>query len=286
MLVITGRSRDIGGFNVSRLLPVAQRRLVGPFIFFDHMGPVDFAPGQGLDVLSHPHIGLATVTYLFAGSILHRDSIGSVQTIRPGDVNWMVAGRGIVHSERTDAEARRAGERLHGVQSWVALPRLEEERAPSFEHFDGSRLPRREENGVALRLIAGTAYGMTAPVSVFSPMFYLDLAFRAGARLALPADHAERAIFIAAGELVIGGAVHRAGTMVALEQNDDATVTASQEARALALGGAPLDGGSRHIEWNFVSSSKARIEEAKADWRAGRFPPVPGETGFVPLPER
>ena len=286
MQVITSRERDIGGFSVNRLLPVAQRRLVGPFIFFDHMGPVDFAPGQGLDVLQHPHIGLATVTYLFAGSILHRDSLGSVQPIRPGDVNWMVAGRGIVHSERTETEARRAGEKLHGVQSWVALPHAEEERAPSFEHVAATRLPSREEEGLALRLIAGTAYGMTAPVPVFSPMFYLDLAFRAGGRLELPKDHAERALFIAAGELAIGGTTHRAGTMVVLDANDAAMVTASGEARALALGGAPLDGGPRHIEWNFVSSSKARIEQAKADWRDGRFPPVPGETGFVPLPGR
>lgn len=283
MLVIKGRERNVGSFNVSRLLPVAQRRLVGPFIFFDHMGPIEFAPGQGVDVPPHPHIGLATVTYLFAGSILHRDSLGSVEMIEPGDVNWMVAGRGIVHSERTDASRRATAHRLHGVQSWVALPLHDEERAPSFDHFAAAQLPRQEENGVALRLVAGRAYGMTAPVPVFSPMFYLDFAFRAGGRIALPRDYAERAIFIAAGELVVGGAVHPAGDMVALEPDEDATVTATQDARALALGGAPLDGGARHIEWNFVSSSRARIEQAKADWRDGRFPAVPNETGFVPL---
>jgi redox-sensitive bicupin YhaK (pirin superfamily) len=285
MLVIKGRDRDIGGFSVSRLLPVAQRRLVGPFIFFDHMGPVDFAPGHGIDVLPHPHIGLATVTYLFAGSIVHRDSLGSVETIQPGDVNWMVAGRGIVHSERTAAEARRAGQRLHGVQSWVALPLPEEERGPSFDHFAAAQLPRRDESGVALRVIAGRAYGLAAPVPVFSPMFYLDLDFRAGGRITLPDDYAERALFIATGELAIGGTVHPAGTMVVLEPDDDATVIAGQGARALALGGAPLDGGPRHIAWNFVSSSNDRIERAKAAWRDGRFPPVPNETGFVPLPE-
>jgi redox-sensitive bicupin YhaK (pirin superfamily) len=284
MLVIKGRDRDIGGFSVSRLLPVAQRRLVGPFIFFDHMGPVDLAPGHGVDVLPHPHIGLATVTYLFSGSMLHRDSLGSVQAIQPGDVNWMVAGRGIVHSERSGAEARKAGQRLHGVQSWVALPLAEEERAPSFDHFAAAQLPRREESGVTLRVIAGHAYGLAAPVPVFAPMFYLDLDFSAGGSIVLPDDYAERAIFIATGELAIGGVVHQAGTMVVLETDDDATVTAGQGARALALGGAPLDGGPRHIEWNFVSSVKARIEQAKADWRDGRFPPVPNETGFVPLP--
>jgi redox-sensitive bicupin YhaK (pirin superfamily) len=283
-LVIKGRDRDLGGFSVNRLLPVAQRRLVGPFVFFDHMGPVDFAPAHGIDVLPHPHIGLATVTYLFAGSLLHRDSLGSVETIEPGDVNWMVAGSGIVHSERTSAEARITGQRLHGVQSWVALPLPEEERRPSFDHFAAMQLPRGEEHGVTLCVIAGRAYGLAAPVPVFSPMFYVDLDFRAGSSIALPDNYTERAIFVAAGELTIGGAVHQAGTMVVLEANENATVTARQGARALALGGAPLDGGPRHIEWNFVSSSKARIEQAKAEWREGRFPPVPNETGFVPLP--
>jgi redox-sensitive bicupin YhaK (pirin superfamily) len=284
MLVIKGRDRDLGGFSVSRLLPMAQCRLVGPFVFFDHMGPVDFAPGHGIDVLPHPHIGLATVTYLFAGSLLHRDSLGSVETIQPGDVNWMVAGSGIVHSERTVAEARMAGQRLHGVQSWVALPLPEEERRPSFDHFAARQMPRHEENGVALCVIAGRAYGLTAPVPVLSPMFYVDLDFRAGSSIALPDGYAERAIFVATGELAIGGTVHQAGAMVVLEASEDATVTARQGARALALGGAALDGGPRHIEWNFVSSSKARIEQAKADWRERRFPPVPNETGYVPLP--
>jgi hypothetical protein len=284
MLVIKGRDRDIGGFTVSRLLPTAQRRLVGPFIFFDHMGPVDFAPRQGVDILPHPHIGLATVTYLFAGSILHRDSLGSVQTIQSGDVNWMVAGRGIVHSERTEPEARVTGHRLHGVQSWVALPIGEEERAPSFDHVAAARLPRRDMDGVALRLIAGEAFGLRSPVPVFSAMFYLDLEFRAGGRITLPEDYRERALFIAEGEIEIGRAVHRAGSMVVVEAEDDATLTARGSARALALGGSPLEGGPRHIEWNFVSSSKARIEQAKADWRAMRFPSVPGEVGFVPLP--
>ncbi len=284
MFVIEGRTRELGGFSVSRLLPVAQRRLVGPFIFFDHLGPVDFAPGLGIDVPPHPHIGLATVTYLFSGSLLHRDSLGSVQAIRPGEVNWMVAGRGIAHSERTAAAERAAGQRLHGVQSWVALPLDEEERAPSFDHFAATQLPRREENGVMLRVIAGRAYGLTAPVPVYVPMFYLDLEFGAGGRIALPDDHAERAIFVAEGALRIGGDVVDAGTMVVLDAGEDATVTADRGARAVALGGAPLDGGPRHIEWNFVSSSKRRIAQAKLDWREGRFSLVPGETEFVPLP--
>lgn len=285
MMVIKGRRRDLGeGFAVSRLLPVAQRRLVGPFIFFDHMGPIALGPGHGIDVRPHPHIGLATVTYLFAGSMLHRDSLGSVQAIEPGDLNWMVAGRGIVHSERTGPAARAAGQVLHGIQSWVALPLAEGERAPSFGHFPATLLPRRAQNGVALRVIAGSAYGLQAPVPVFSAMFYLDLAFSPGATIALPQEHAERAVFIAEAELDIGGQTQGAGTMVVLDADENATVTARQSARALALGGAPLDGGARHIDWNFVASSKERIERAKTDWRERRFPSIPGETEFVPLP--
>lgn len=285
MFVINGRKRDLGdGFTVSRMLPVAQRRLVGPFIFFDHMGPIDFAPGNGVDVRPHPHIGLATVTYLFAGSILHRDSLGSVQAIEPGDVNWMVAGRGIVHSERTDPRQRAIGQRLHGVQSWVALPLSEEERAPSFDHFPASALPTTEKDGVVVRVIAGQAFGLSSPVPVFSPTLYLDLDLRAGGDIALPDDYAERAVFIAEGALQIGGEVHGPDTMVAFDAGERAMLSARQKTRALALGGAPLDGGARYIDWNFVSSAQERIERAKADWRAQRFPPVPGESDFIPLP--
>jgi redox-sensitive bicupin YhaK (pirin superfamily) len=285
MFVINGRKRDLGdGFTVSRLLPVAQRRLIGPFVFFDHMGPIGFAPGNGIDVRPHPHIGLATVTYLFAGSIMHRDNLGSVQRIEPGDVNWMVAGRGIVHSERTDASERKAGQRLHGVQSWVALPLAEEETAPGFVHIAAKDLPVRDQDGVFLRVIAGHAFGLKAPVPVLSPTLYLDLDFREGGTLALSDEHAERAIFIAEGSLEINGMVMEADTMVVFDQGEPVVLTARDPTRALALGGATLDGGPRHIEWNFVSSRKERIETAKADWRAQRFGPVPGESDFIPLP--
>ena len=233
MVVISGRKRDLGdGFMVSRLLPVTQRRLIGPFAFFDHMGPVDFARGQGLDVRPHPHIGLATVTYLFAGAILHRDSLGSVQRIEPGDVNWMVAGRGIVHSERTDQAEREAGQRLHGIQSWVALPLAEEETAPSFVHVAGKDLPERETDGVRLRVIAGNAFGLTAPVPVLSPTLYLDLDFRSGGTIVLPDEHAERAVFIASGTLAINGATHGADTMVVFDPRERAVLTADAPARA------------------------------------------------------
>jgi redox-sensitive bicupin YhaK (pirin superfamily) len=253
-------------------------------VFFDHMGPAQFAPGQGLDVRPHPHIGLATVTYLFEGEIMHRDSLGVVQPIRPGDVNWMVAGRGIVHSERTRPELRQTGAGLHGIQSWFALPRSHEETEPSFRHHPASSLPEIEKPGVRLRLIAGKAFGAEAPPQTFAPMFYLDAQLGDGATLPLPEDYEERAIYVAIGAVVLDGTVYESGSMLVLKPDSRPKIVARGPARLMLLGGAPLD-GERHLWWNFVSSSKDRLEQAKADWREGRFDRVTGETEFIPLPE-
>jgi redox-sensitive bicupin YhaK (pirin superfamily) len=283
-LVIEPRSRDLGGFEVGRVLPVAGRRTVGPFIFFDEMGPAAFAPGRGIDVRPHPHIGLATVTYLFEGEIHHRDSLGYHQPIHPGDVNWMTAGRGIVHSERTGPEERARAGRLHGIQSWVALPKAAEETEPAFHHHPGDSLPLVERDGVRMRLIAGAAYGARSPVAVFSDMFYLDAAVPGGAALDLSDEYAERAVYIVSGTIEVAGESHGRGRMLVFAPEVQVTVRAVEPARLMLLGGAAMD-GPRHIWWNFVSSSKDRIEQAKAEWKAGGFPPVPGETEFIPLPE-
>lgn len=284
-LIITPRSRDLGErFMVRRILPYAKRRHVGPFVFFDHMGPAEFAPGQGLDVRPHPHIGLATVTYLFEGEIMHRDSLGVVQPIQPGDVNWMVAGRGIVHSERTRDELRRSGAPLHGIQSWLALPQAHEETAPDFRHHPAASLPEIELPGARMRLIAGAAFGAASPVQIFAPMFYLDAVLDDEAVLPLPEDYEERAIYVAIGMVVLDGEQYEAGSMLVLKPGSGPRITAQGPARLMLLGGAPLD-GERHLWWNFVSSSKERIEQAKADWRAGRFAMVPGDPEFIPLPE-
>ena len=283
-LVIEPRARDLGGFEVRRVLPSARRRLVGPFVFFDEMGPADFAPGTGIDVRPHPHIGLATVTYLFQGEILHRDSLGYEQPIQPGAVNWMTAGRGIVHSERTAPEIRASGTRLHGIQSWVALPREAEETDPAFDHYPAGSLPVIERDGARLTLIAGHAYGARSEVRTHSDMFYLDADLEAGASLALPDEHAERAVYVVGGTISIAGERFVPGRMVVLAPGAAATVTAEEAAKVMLLGGAAIE-GERQIWWNFVSSDPARIERAKADWTAGRFDPVPGETEFIPLPE-
>lgn len=283
-LVIEPKPRDLGGFTVRRVLPQVARRTVGPFVFFDHMGPVAFPPGGGIDVRPHPHIGLATVTYLFEGEIMHRDSLGSVQPIAPGDVNWMVAGSGIAHSERTRDELRQAGTRLHGIQSWVALPEGSEEMAASFVHHPKASLPARDDAGVRLRVIAGSAYGMTSPAAVQSPTLYVDLDLDAGAQIGLPHGHAERALYVAAGRVRIGEREIGEGQMAIFARDADARIEALQASRAMLLGGAPLE-GERHLWWNFVSSSRERIEQAKRDWREGRFGQVPGETEFIPLPE-
>ena len=283
-LVIEGRPRDIGGFSVRRLLPYAKRRMVGPFIFFDHFGPLRFPPGHGLDVRPHPHIGLATVTYLFDGAIVHRDNLPTRQAIRPGDVNWMIAGRGIAHSERTGDEERAAGSALHGIQSWVALPRDREESPPSFRHHPAASLPEIEIRGVRLRVIAGSAFGRTAPVEIFSPTLYVDARMPATAELDLPPEHEERAVYVAEGRITIAGEAQEAGRLVVLAAGTAVAVRAEEASRLMILGGAPLD-GERHIWWNFVHSDPTRIERAKADWAEGRFPKIPGETEFIPLPK-
>ncbi|NWG45742.1 MAG: pirin family protein [Alphaproteobacteria bacterium] len=282
-LLLRPRPRDLGGFSVKRILPSAERRMVGPFIFLDEMGPAVFAPGQGLDVRPHPHIGLATVTYLFEGAIHHRDSLGIDQIIRPGDVNWMTAGRGIVHSERSPAAERKAGQRLHGIQSWVALPEETETTQPDFVHHPQDSLPRIVREGVRLRLIAGTAFGETSPVEVLSELFYLHAELDAGAELTLPREPPERAAYVVHGSIEVDGTRIEAGTLVAFRYGAEARLRAAAASCVMLLGGRPV--GPREIEWNFVASSPALIEQAKADWQAGRFPKVPGdETEFIPLP--
>jgi redox-sensitive bicupin YhaK (pirin superfamily) len=284
--MIDARPRDLGGFEVRRLLPSAARRMVGPFTFFDQMGAVTFPTGQGLDVRPHPHIGLATVTYLFEGEILHRDSLGSQQSILPGDINWMTAGRGIVHSERTPPERRRDGSRLYGLQLWVALPLASEEAAPSFHHYPGTTLPERDHAGVRLRLLAGTAYEMTSPVETLSPLFYADAVMAAGSELALPSGHEERAVYVVQGVLRCGTLRAEAGRMLVFEGEAKPVLAAERVTRVVLMGGAPMD-GKRFIDWNFVSSSQERIAQARSDWQEGRFPKVPGDDAeFMPLPAR
>lgn len=279
---IVPRVRELGdGFTVRRALPSAERRNVGPFVFFDAMGPVTLAPGHGLDVRPHPHIGLATVTYLFAGEIQHRDSLGSVQAIRPGEVNWMTAGRGIVHSERTPSSLRAAGSPLAGIQLWVALPREAEEAPPSFSHH--AVLPTADDDGVRLRVVLGKMAGVASPVVTLSPMICVDAALVQDARLAFPADHEERGVYVVEGEIEIEGVPHAAGEMLVFARGGEPVLRGRSASRVLLFGGAPLD-GPRHVWWNFVSSSKERIAQAAADWQAGRFPAVPGETEFIPLP--
>ncbi len=284
-LLIDARPRDLGGFEVRRVLPSVQRRLVGPWIFFDHMGPAAIAPGTGFDVRPHPHIGLATVTYLFDGRIDHRDSLGSFQSIRPGDVNWMVAGRGIVHSERSDAEARRDGLCIHGIQSWVALPLEHEETEPSFAHHPQSTLPRVERDGAVLDVIAGTAYGERSPAKVLSPTLYVHALLEPGARLPIDDEHEERAIYVVEGGIGLDGRTFAPGTLVVFRPGSKATITCREKTRVMILGGAKLE-GTRTVYWNFVSSSKERIERAKTDWREERFPTIPGDDEErIPLPQ-
>jgi redox-sensitive bicupin YhaK (pirin superfamily) len=283
--IIVPRTRDLGdGFEVRRVLPSVERRSVGPFVFFDQMGPTVLRAGAGLDVRPHPHIGLATVTYLFDGEILHRDSLGTVQPIRPGEVNWMTAGRGIVHSERTPPELRAGGARSFGIQTWVGLPQEQEEVEPFFAHHPAAELPVIEGEGKRVRLIAGALFGSRSPLNLFSEMFYADAELAVAARLELTPEHRERAIYIAEGMVEVGGDGWEAGRLLVFSPGIPVTIGAVAKARLLLLGGEPLD-GPRHLWWNFVSSSTERIEQAKADWREGRFPPVPGETEFIPLPE-
>lgn len=283
---LNGLKRELGdGFSVARVLPQAHQRTVGPFVFFDYFGPVDFAPGKGIDVRPHPHIGLATVTYLFDGSQVHRDSLGNRQEIVPGDVNWMTAGRGIVHSERTGPEVRARGHRMHGIQSWVGLPHAHEESEPSFQHVAKADLPSREADGVKLRVVTGKAYGLASPVQVPMEIFYVDAEMTDGAALALPDDYEERGAMVVGGTVEAGGARHEDGAMILFDKGERATIKALGHARVMLLGGAPLD-GPRHVWWNFVSSSRERIERAKTDWRAMRIGTIPGDDKeFIPLPD-
>ena len=283
--LVIPRTSDLGdGVTVRRALPSAQRRMVGPFVFFDEFGPLVFDAGRGLDVRPHPHIGLATVTYLFAGEIVHRDSLGTVQSIRPAEVNWMTAGRGIVHSERTPPALRAGGAPLAGLQVWVALPKQHEEAEPSFAHHGSEALPVIDADGGRLRVVIGEAFGARSPVEVFAETFYVDVALQSGARVQVPPRYAERAAYIVEGELHIGDARFEAGQLLVFAATRDVVLRAGDRpARAVLFGGEAMD-GPRHIWWNFVSSSKQRIEQAKADWAARRFDDVPGESEFIPLP--
>lgn len=283
-LVIEARKKDLGGFEVGRILPFMRKRMVGPFIFLDHMGPAEFKPGEGVNVRPHPHIGLSTVTYLFEGEIFHRDNLGYAQAIRPGEVNWMTAGSGIVHSERTETQRRALGGRVHGMQAWVALPREAEETAPSFHHHGGEDMPVYEGDGLAARLIAGEAYGATAKVHTHSPLFYVHWELKAGTRAAPPKGHVERAAYVARGAIEVDGRTVPEGAMVVFQRDADAVVTALADSSVMLLGGEPV--GERHIWWNFVHSDKGRIEEAKRDWKAGRMALPNGDAEeFIPLPD-
>ncbi len=283
LLVISAKTRDVGGFAVRRALPAIERRMVGPFVFLDQMGPTRLVPGQGLDVRPHPHIGLSTMTYLFEGEVLHRDSLGTVQMIRPGAMNWMTAGRGIAHSERTPPEGRNGG-MLSGIQIWIALPKPQEEMAPSFLHLEAGALPDIEGEGVAARIIAGEAFGARSPLNAPHPMFCVDASMVPGARLDVTAGYPERALYVAGGEIELAQVRYRQGQLLILPPAETVTVRATSDARVMLLGGEPMD-GPRHIWWNFVSSSKDRIEQAKEDWRRDRFLPVTGETEYIPLPD-
>lgn len=284
--IIEARSHDLGGgFVVARVLPSRQRRMVGPFVFLDHMGPLDLeAPvRRDRDVRPHPHIGLSTVTYLFDGQMTHRDSLGFEQAIQPGALNWMTAGQGITHSERFDG-MRENGGRIEGVQAWVGLPEANEEGAPAFDHYDATVLPVIDADGVKARVIAGSAYGVASPAKTFSPLFYVHADLEPGASLALPDGHPERAAFIASGEVEVAGQCHHANQMLVFGAGDAPAIKAVQPSRVMLLGGEPL--GPRYIWWNFVSSRRDRIEQAAADWKAGRMPlPESDHEEFIPLPD-
>lgn len=284
-IIIEPKARDLGDFEVRRVLPAAKRQMVGPFIFFDHMGPADFVIGRGIDVRPHPHIGLATVTYLYQGSILHRDSLGYSQLITPGAVNWMTAGKGIVHSERSSEDARAHEQRLEGLQLWIALPLEAEETEPAFVHHSAESIPQIELNGARVRVLAGTAYGLTSPVQTLSKLFYLDIALEKNSHFALDVNYTERAIYIVRGTLTLADEDYEAGRMLVLALHSEIMLCAKSEVQLVVIGGEPLE-GPRYAWWNFVSSSRERIELAKAAWKENRFAQVPGETEFIPLPDK
>ncbi len=275
-------NKDLGEFSVGRLLPNAQRQRVGPFIFFDHIGPAEFPPGKGVNVRSHPHIGLATITYLFEGTMLHRDSLGYVQEIRPGEVNWMTAGKGIVHSEKVSADVLANGQRLHGLQTWVALPLEHEETEPRFEHYSRDDIPVVSRDGAEIRVVIGTACDSTSPVQTMSETLYIEIMLEAGASFDLPSAE-ELAVFVISGEVSIEGTQVNPGVLAVLSPDTAASISAATPAHIMVCGGAALE-GERIVWWNFVSSSRERIEQAKQDWREGRFHDVPGEEDFIPLP--
>lgn len=284
--IIAPRVHDLGGgFNVRRAVPSVQARSVGPFVFVDHMGPATFESGTGVDVRPHPHIGLATVTFLWSGAINHKDTLGSEQVIRPGDVNWMTAGRGIAHSERSPVDVRQDQHPLHGMQTWVALPKTDEETAPQFHHHAAATLPQQQRDGILLRVIAGRGYGEESPVRVFSDTFNVAVDLQPEAELTIDDSHAERALYVLEGNAQIDGADIPEKHLVVFERGTRPVLRGRTAIKALLLGGEPLD-APRHMWWNFVSSSKERIEQAKQDWLEGRFGEVPGETEFIPLPER
>lgn len=284
-LIIEPRVHDLGGFQVRRSLPVRERRMVGPFVFFDHMGPATLPPEQPINVRPHPHIGLSTLTWLFEGTIMHRDSLGYVQEIIPGEINWMTAGSGIVHSERSPERLAGKPNSLHGLQIWMALPKPYEETEPSFQHYKADALPRIEDAGVRAVIVAGSAWGKKSPVSVFSETVYVDITLERGATLEIGKEHEERALYLLSGNIEIAGSRYAPGCMLVLHNNNAPIIKALESAHLILLGGASMD-GPRYLWWNFVSSDKERIEQAKADWQEGRFTKVPGdEIEFIPLPD-
>ncbi|NET73596.1 MAG: pirin family protein [Sphaerospermopsis sp. SIO1G2] len=280
--LLTPHIQDLGGFKARRSLPHDQIMMVGPFIFFDHLGPAKFPPGKGVDVRPHPHINLATVTYLFEGVLLHRDSLGSVQEIHPGAVNWMTAGKGIVHSERSPESDRIQASTLHAIQTWVALPEADEETEPTFSHYPKNQIPIWSENGVNVTLIAGESKGKKSPVQTFSPIIYLHLSFTSSGKYILPPEYSERAVYSVTSGITIDGEEIPQHQLAILSPDKEIEITAPDSAYCMVIGGEPL--GTRHKWWNFVSSNLARIEQAKEDWRLNKFPQVPNETEFIPLP--
>ncbi len=282
-LVIEPRERDLGEFTVRRVLPAGRRNMVGPFIFFDHMGPAVFPPGLGISVRPHPHIGIATITYLFEGEIMHRDSLGYEQPIKPGAVNLMTAGRGIVHSERAGDDLDETS-KLHGIQSWIALPDEEEEREPAFKHFPSDALPELDVDGNTVRIIMGSCFGETSPVTTYSDTLYFECVMPAGGKITVPHASDDLAAYVVSGEIESGGASYGHGVMIVAETGSPLEFEAKAESRVMVIGGASV--GERHIWWNFVSSSLERIDQAGRDWREGRFDKVPGDDEFIPLPEK
>ena len=281
-MIIEPRERDLGEFTVRRVLPAARRRMVGPFVFFDHIGPAEFPPGKGIAVRPHPHIGLATITYLFEGEIMHRDSLGFVQAIQAGAVNLMTAGRGIVHSERAGDDLDKTS-RLHGIQSWMALPREEEEREPGFVHYAAADLPELEVDGCTVRIIMGKCFGAKSPVTTYSDTLYFECVMPAGQEITVPGDPAELAAYVVSGEIGVDGMCYGGGVMLVANRDKDLRLRSLEDSRIMVIGGEPL--GERIVWWNFVSSSPERLELAKADWREGRFGSVPGDDEFIPLPD-